>query len=943
MKKFILSIIYLLTLLPCMALNPLPMDSAVRRGTLSNGLSYYLRHNNTPARQADFFLAQRVGSVNEDDDQRGLAHFLEHLCFNGSKHFPGNSLISYLETIGVKFGANLNAYTSTDETVYNICHVPTVRQGSVDSCLLILRDWCRDLTLSDEEIDKERGVIKSEYRHRGASASNRMLERAAPEIYAGSRYGYRLPIGLMDIVENCPYSAIRDYYNKWYHPENQCVIVVGDIDVNAMEKQIARLFGDIPVHTPTPLPDDIRIPDNKEMLVSVQRDKEQANPMIQLYIKHHGVSENEENTIAEVRRDYQFDLIGQMLAERFDEIEQLPDAPFTNLGVGDVSFLLAHNPRAFVVRAFAKPGHENETMSAYASVLKQAAKFGFLETELQRAKLEARADLDSRFANRDHRDNTSLARKYVRHFLDGGELMAEEPYYKMMKGVERTTRLEDVNALLRSLVNDDNFNLVALAYLPETDDNANADVSKESLKEAYIDLNSNALTAYVDKVNDKPLIAELPTPGKVLKTEIMDKFDAQIWTLSNGIKVYVRHNTEAPDQIIVAAQSPGGFSQNYSADKAANYQVCNDLLAVSSYGGHSSSDLRKLLVGKKANVSLSIGNMDETLSTVTTPRDLPVAMQMIYLKATAPGRDDQAFNTWLANKKMNLESRNNGPVYEMGDSIHSNVYGKHPLGCKLHLEDLKEISYDSVIALHKDRFGDMADFSFFITGNFNPDSLKNLVEQYIASLPSNGRMEQPKDINYRYQSTPINNIYERDMETPVSITYSFFHHPIDYNLKNVLLSHTVGDIAKTKLMEDLREEKGWTYGVQNHCGISAGMNGQDQASLLMPVYIKVEPGHEAETHKIVGDKIISLAKPANISDEEVLKVKQNMLKDIDEDRKSNSYWTTVLRMYDRFGEDMDSNYETYAEQLSPASVAEFVNTYIVPATRLQLTMQPKAK
>ena len=237
-----------------------------------------------------------------------------------------------------------------------VCKVPTARQTTVDSCLLIMRDWCRDLTLSDEEIDKERGVIKSEYRHRGASASNRMLEKAAPEIYAGSRYGHRLPIGLMDVVENCPYSAIRSYYDKWYHPENQCVIVVGDIDVNVVEKKIASLFGDIPQHTPTPLPTDMAIPDNKDMIVSVQRDKEQAKPMVQLYIKHHGVADDEANTIAEVRHDYELSLISQMLAERFDELEQQPDAPFTNLGVGDVSFLLASNPKAFVVRAFAKPG-----------------------------------------------------------------------------------------------------------------------------------------------------------------------------------------------------------------------------------------------------------------------------------------------------------------------------------------------------------------------------------------------------------------------------------------------------------------------------------------------------------------------------------------------------------------------------------------------------------
>ena len=921
-------------------LNKLPVDTAVHRGTLPNGLTYYLLQNDTPSGNADFFLAQRVGSINEDDDQRGLAHFLEHLCFNGSTHFPGNSLISYLESIGVKFGANLNAYTSTDKTVYNICKVPTARQTTVDSCLLILRDWCRDLTLSDEEIDKERGVIKSEYRHRGASASNRMLEKAAPEIYAGSRYGHRLPIGLMEIVENCPYSAIRNYYDKWYHPENQCVIVVGDIDVNAVEKKIATLFSDIPAHTPTPLPCDIAIPDNKDMIVSVQQDKEQAKPMVQLYIKHHGVADEEANTIAEVRHDYELGLISQMLAERFDELEQQPDAPFTNLGVGDVSFLLASNPKAFVVRAFAKPGRENDCMKAYASILKQASRHGFTETELGRAKLEARADIDSRFANRDHRDNTAIARRLVNHFLDGGELMSEEAYYKMMKGVERTTKLEDVNNRLRSIVNDDNLNLVALAYLPENDDNSGNAVTRESLRDAYLSVDSSSLEAYVDNFGQSSILNEMPKEGKVASMEKMPLFDSEKWTLSNGINVYVRQSAESPDQIIIAAQSPGGFSQKYDASQAANYQVCNDVLAVSGFGGHSSSELRKLLVGKKANVSVSVGNMDETLSVVTTPRDLETAMQMLYLKATAPCRDDKAFETWMANKRMSLESRNNGPVNEMGDSIHANVYSRHPLGCKLHLSDLDNISYDEILAIHKDRFGDMSDFSFFVAGNFDRDSLATFLGKYVASLPTAGRMEKPKDIGYRYTPTAFSSIYERDMETPVAITYNFYHNPVAYNLQNVVNTHAIGQILKTKLMEDLREEKGWTYGVQTHCGISAGMNGADPASLLMPVYIKVEPGHEAETREIVGAKVAALATPGNITDEEVLKVKQGMLKDIVENRKDNSYWTTVMRMYDKFGEDMDSGYEGYAESLTPATLAGFAAANILPATRIQLTMQP---
>lgn len=938
MKKLILTMAGALTALSGMAtLNRLPQDSAVRRGVLPNGLTYYLRHNETPSKSADFFLAQRVGSVNEDEDQRGLAHFLEHLCFNGSRHFPGNSMISYLESIGVKFGANLNAYTSTDETVYNICDVPVVRESVLDSCLLIMRDWCRDLTLSEEEIEKERGVVKSEWRHRGASAAGRMLERAAPEIFAGSRYGRRLPIGLMEVVENAPRSAVKRYYDTWYHPENQCVIVVGDIDVDKVENAVKRMFGDIPPHAPSPLPDDIAVPDNDEMIVSVQSDRDQRNSLVQLYIKRRGISDREANTIAEIRQDYELGLIAAMLAERFDDIEHTVESPYIDLGVGDVSFLLARTQRAFAVRGVSKKGRENDCLRVYARELKRAAAHGFSENELERAKLDGRANLDSEFVGRNHKSNSDYARKYVRHYLDGGELMSADDYHKMMKGVERTTGVEQVNARIRDIVDGKDRNLVVLAYLPDDVEG----VTDASLREAWKGVDMTALGPHVDRVSDKALLADEPDAGVIVSEKKLDKFDSELWTLGNGIKVYVRQNSEDPDGIVIAAHSPGGFSSRYDIEQVPNYLVCDEVLALSGFGGHSSSDLRKMLVGKKASVSVGVGNMDETLSVSTNPRDLSTAMQMIYLKATAPERDDKAFDAWLAAKRMNLESKGGSPVYEMGDSIHSIVYARHPLGCKLKLSDLDKVNYDSIIAIHKDRFGDMSDFSFFITGNFDRDTLKTLVNRYVASLPGRGRSEHSKDIGYRYENRPLVKVFERQMETPVSITYSFLHGPMDYNLDNVVACHAVGDILKGKLRDDLREDKGWTYGVQTHCGLSAGMNGDDPANFIMPVYIKVEPGREADCHRIVGEKIQSLADKGCITDDEVNKVKQYLLKNMAENVKNNSYWLTILRMYDKFNKDMHSGYDRIVGNLSAERLRKFSALHLKNATRLKLTMQPR--
>ena len=400
-------------------LRPLPLDTAIHRGTLPNGLTYYVRANNEPAGQVDFYIAQRVGSVNEAESQRGLAHFLEHMCFNGTRHFPGNSLIEYLQGLGVKFGANLNAYTSTDETVYNICAVPSQRPTALDSCLLILRDWSRDVTLDDKDIDEERGVIVGEWRQRHSQASNRLIERAAPRILAGSKYGNRLPIGLMSVVENFPTDTLRTFYDRWYHPVNQCVIVVGDINPRHVIDEIERLWADVPLREdarfkPTPLPS------NPKPIAVAVNDGEQPTPMLMLYVKHGDLSADSALTIAGLRREVVSSLLTSMLADRLDEIESRADAPFTNLGIGDNTMMLVRSTPALLMRAVARPGRQAEAMSQWATELKRAARLGFAQSELERAKTDFRADEDSRFATRDKVSNTEYSRRYVRNFLDGG-------------------------------------------------------------------------------------------------------------------------------------------------------------------------------------------------------------------------------------------------------------------------------------------------------------------------------------------------------------------------------------------------------------------------------------------------------------------------------------------------------------------------------------------
>jgi zinc protease len=940
MKKLLLSVLAAtVSLCSTFAANKIPIDPAVRIGNLSNGLSYYIRKNATPQNSADFFIAQRVGSVNEEENQRGLAHFLEHMCFNGTAHFPGNTLIEYLETIGVKFGRNLNAYTSTDETVYNICEVPTARTSALDSCLLILRDWSHDLSLNDNDIDNERGVIEGEWRQRNGGANNRLLEKTAPIIYNGNIYGNRMPIGLMSVVKNFAYDDLRSYYHKWYHPENQCIVVVGDIDVDYIESKIKDMFSDIPRPATSAVPPRVAIEDNDNIIATVQTDKEQPYTMVQLFIKHPGTPDDQLNTIDEIRNDYIKDLAMNILAERFDEVEQQADAPFINLGIGDKKFLLSSTCQALLIRAQAKKGRALDCMKAYATELKRAAKYGVLDTELQRAKLTAKAKLDADFADSEKTTNTVYAKKYVRHYLDGGALPAADVYYKMMKGVAAGVTTNDINNYLNSIISDDNHNVINIAYAPEGDIDAN--LNDASLSQAYASVNSNELTPWVDTVVTGNIVENLPQAGSIVAETELKQFDTKQWTLSNGIKVLVKKTDFKPNQVLVAAYSPGGFSQSFDPNNKANYKMADEVLAVSGYGKYSSSQLKKLLVGKTLRTSVQIDNMFESLEATTTPADLETAMQVLYLKATAPRRDDAAFENLMQNTRMRIDNRNVNATTAMGDSIHTYVYNRHAFGSKLHVEDLDKVDYDKILALHHERFSDMSDFTFFVIGNFDEDSLRTYVQKYVATLPTAGRMEQPKDVDYRYAKGNIDRKFYMPMETPQSIVYSFYSGDCEYNVKNVVAASAFGQILSSKLYQDVREERGWTYGVKTHCSVSAGMNGNDPALFIMPVYIRVAPENAEATAQIVDKTIADMNNAKNISDDEVLKVKQYMLKSNSANIADNSYWYAVLKIYARFGLDLNSGFVDAVNSLSPKSIANFAHKNLVPKTKIHLSMNPQ--
>lgn len=864
----------------------------LRTGVLPNGLTYYIRTNDTPSGMVDFYLAQRAGSVNEAESERGLAHFLEHLCFNGTKHFPDNTLISWLESNGVKFGKNLNAYTSTDETVYNICKVPVNRKEVLDSCLLILHDWCSDVTLDPKAIDEERGVIENEWRHRN-SAANRQLERALPSLYPNSIYGERMPIGKMEIVKNFKPKTLKNFYNKWYHPSNQAVIVVGDMDPDYVESQIKNLFGTIKRKGEVikSLPE---VPANEQLIVVCESDPEQATNLVQLHFRH-----------PEYDNELAAELAGAMLAARFDEIELDPECPHTYLGVGETKFLLSRGVKSLVMRGVAKPGRAADAVKLWYSELSRALRHGFTQEELDIAKKQIAKDLNDKKRKSVKTNSTELARGYVRNFIDrtSPEEIAAECDRKLAE-LDNIT-LAETDKYLQDVVNTNGKNVVILSYSPEKEEYPV--IKPEELREAFLSVNNLELSPFSMKKDSGDILEQEPVAGKILSSKPYIYEGATEYQLSNGIKVIAWKSDEVPDQIFIRGIGQGGLSQNYKEEIAPTFKMINEILAVCGAGERTANDLKNLGLARKVNTSIKITNTEETIESATTREDMHDAFRMIYQKATDTRLDRPAVNAMLTAERNKLRNQHVNPIQVMGDSIHRNVYSRHPLGAKTTVELLDKVNPDLALEEYKDRFSDMSDFIFYIAGDFDTDSLENCIATYIASLPTAGRIETPKDINYRFTRANQTIDFSRPMSSPVAVVYNFYTGDGTYDLPHVIAATIFGQILRNRLMEELREKRGWTYSVQGHCSVNAGMNGNDGPSIMMPSYIKVEPGHEDEANAYVQATIKDMIENG-VTDEELNKVKEYLAKNYAENVSDNAYKLVVMRSNERFGQDMHSDY-----------------------------------
>ena len=910
----------------------IPTDPDVKVGKLDNGLTYYIRHNAWPEQRAEFYIAQRVGAIQENDDQRGLAHFLEHMCFNGTDNFKGNDIVKWCETVGVKFGRDLNAYTSIDQTVYNISNVPTTREGIIDSCLLILHDWADGLLLEPEEIDKERGVIHEEWRMR-TSAQMRMLERDLPRLYPNSKYGHRMPIGLMEVIDNFKPEVLRAYYEKWYRPDNQAIIVVGDVDVDKVEQKIKSLFGPIKMPAnPAPVVAEA-VPDNQEAIIVVDKDKEMQYSIVQLMFKSDPIPDEVKSNMQYLVIDYLKDACMGMLNDRLTELAQKADCPYLQGGVEYDQYLLSKTKDAFNISVLPKEGQTEAALKAAFIEARRAAQFGFTATEYQRYKQNFLSQLDKQYSNKDKRFNSQFVNEYVKNYLAKEPIPSLDDYYQVMKQVVPMLPLETINELMKSFFEDKDSNMVVLNMNQEKDGAVYP--TEASLKKAIDEARATQLEAYVDNVKNEPLITKLPKAGKIVKEVAGKKFDYKELTLSNGAKVILKHTDLKKDQVILASEGFGGSSR-YGEKDFANIKMFDDAIEASGLGNFSHTELEKALAGKIASASMALGTDRANITGSSTPTDVETMLQLVYLYFTNINKDQESYDNMMKTTELMLKNKLLQPEAVFSDSLTLTIQNHSKRFAPLAMDDLKNVDYDRILQMAKEQTSNAAAFTFTIIGNYDEATIRPLIEQYLASLPAQKKVVKGKNVDEYFKGEVIND-FKRKMETPKAIAVMvWLNDQMKYSLENIVRADMVGQILSMIYTEKIREEASAAYSVM----AQAGMSRDDYRTIgQVLVYCPMKPEKGDVATKIMLDEVNNMAK--SVDTEKLNKVKEYMLKNIDDQAKTNNFWIRTIGRLRDYGVDVYTDYKKTVEAQTPQTVAAFMQEFLKPGNRAEVIMLPE--
>lgn len=932
MKKFLLPVLFIaLMITGCGSKESktIPASDKVLTGKLSNGLTYYVRHNEEPKERASFYIIQNVGAILENDDQNGLAHFLEHMAFQGTDNFPGKGIIQTLERHGVSFGGNLNAYTAKNETVYNISSVPTTDVSLVDTCLLILHDWSHYLTLDDEEIDGERGVISEEWRTR-RNPSFRMGLQINPVIYKDSQYAKRDVIGDLNVINNFEYQTLRDFYHDWYRTDLQAIAVVGDIDAEATVAKIKEMFEPIPAVENPKERIEYGIPEHDEMYYALGTDKEATSTNIQILTILPNKPENK-NTFGYLREGLLASFFNSMVANRLSEIMQQSNPPYLGGAIGYGG--LVRNYSSYSCATTAKPGEETEALKTILTENERIKRYGFSDSELERVKANLLSAMESSYKQRDKFRNESFVSDIKDNFLLGEPIVEYEVYYDYITKTIPKITVKEIMEYAKPWFT--KKNQVAVVTGPDDVQHLTEDEIRGIISVVEGD---DSILPFEDEFIGQDLVNEDELKGSKIKEVIpVELFDAEEWILENGVKVVYKKADYEKDNVSLYAYSDGGTSL-YDVKDLSNAENAAVFTNAYGVGEFNAIKLKKALAGKMASCGTSIGTNNEVVTGSATPQDLETMFQLLYLRFTSPRMDEEKFESILNQNLANVDKICKNPNKIIQDSIDFITSNYSPRTQPLSRKYLESLKMEKMYEIYKERFGNAADFTFFIVGNVDAKDLKPLVEKYLGSLPTSDKREDWVDNNVRSPKGIVKKVIPIKMETPKSLVVTSFRHEMPYNLHDMYCNNVLRGILDVRYTENIREKEGGTYGVS----VNSEASKEPIPIYTMTMTFNCDPDKADHLKSLIYAEIEKVKKEG-VTQDEINNITKNLLKDFEQSKPHNSYWLSVITTYYIY--DINNNdpaqFVDILKNMTPEDIKDFADRMFDNPDILDIVFTPK--
>ncbi|MDD7886789.1 pitrilysin family protein [Flavivirga sp. 57AJ16] len=906
----------------------LPVDETIKKGVLPNGMTYYIKSTDVVKGAASYYIIQNVGSILENDDQQGLAHFLEHMAFNGTKHFPGKGILNTLQKHGAVFGKDINAYTSFDETVYNLNNIPT-KDGLVDICLTVLEDWSHYLLLTNEEIDAERGVIKEERRTR-QSGQMRMFESSAPIVYNNSKYVNRLPIGLMSVVENFDYKVLRDFYHDWYRTDLQAIAIIGDVDVKDIEQKIIENFSKIPAVENPKERFVVDIPENEEMLYSLGTDPEVSTASISFGIRHKKSLKIE--TVETFKESLLEQIALRMLSARISEKSQNPEASFLRASLKFSS--LSRTSNLFSLNVTPKLNKQQEAFKEVFKEVMRAIKHGFVTAEIDRTKIIYLNNYENKIAKYNDRSHRNIIGDIQDNYLNNKPITDIKKEYELVKQILSTVNGDEIQNALKKLYTPNNRFLNVTGV--ESQKNLTKTQGLEIIKTIET---SEDIEPYKEELVDQSLLSSIEIkPGTIINTSTKNSVGATTFFLSNGVKVHYKFVDKNKNEVSLEALSYGGNSL-LEDEELPSAGMVTSLLQRSGLAKFNSTDLKKILAGKTVSMRLGLNDISESIFGSSSTKDVETMLQLVHAYFVKPRFDEEAYKVLKSRLNNNLQRRVNHIGSKINDSITVALYGKNNTRKRIYNQDyINDISFEKIKTIYKERFSDASDFEFFIVGDVKEAQLKPLLKQYLASIPTWNTKEIYKDNGPEWISDQIDKDIYLKMEEPKANINIAYKKEMPYSKSNEIYTNALGDILQLRITESIREAEGGAYSP----AVGASFSKEPKSQAYVSFRFDCNPEMADNLVNIAKGELENISK-GNIKEDDLNKTKTNFIKKREQSKDKNGYDMSVLVNYFRYDTDINDpkNFEKIVNGMTKKHIQKIAKEVLTGSVWYEIVFKPE--